>query len=362
MLDLPDISEDAPAGENLENDLAFGALERAGRGKPEQQAGSVIIPAEDPDWKDVDQQATALLEQTHDLRILQLLAIARLNLRGLPGFAEVLAAIRDQLQNRWAEVHPQLDPEDDNDPTLRANALFGLADSGRVLRVLRDLPLVASGRAGKISWRDIGISIGAIEAPDDRDKLTEATIRGAFTDADSDRLAGLREALASAIADTAAIPVAFDEQAGYGTGPDLSELTKILREMSRYIDRYAPAAEAPAEEAPEDEAADDGQGDGEGGTDADEDAGVDAEEASPRPGKRRGATAASLGAVTTRADAVRLLDLAIAYYERYEPSSPLPLLIGRARRMADKNFLDILRDMAPEGVDSAQRLFGIVEE
>jgi type VI secretion system protein ImpA len=362
VLDLPDISEDAPAGENLENDAAFGALERAGRGKPEQQAGSVIIPAEDPDWKDVDAQAMALLEQTHDLRILQLLAVARLNLRGLPGFAEVLAAIREQLQTRWEQVHPQLDPEDDNDPTLRANALFSLADSGRVLRVLRDLPLVVSGRAGKISWRDIGISIGTIEAPDDRDKLTEATIRGAFTDADSDRVAELREALTSAIADTVAIPAAFDEQAGYGTGPDLSELTKILREMSRYIERYAPAAEVPAEDAPEEEAAGDDEGAGDTDAGSDAEALGDAEDAAPRAGKRRGGSAASLGPVTTRADAVRLLDLAIAYYERYEPSSPLPLLIGRARRMADKNFLDILRDMAPEGVDSAQRLFGIVDE
>jgi len=361
VLDLPAISEDAPAGENLENDSAFGALERAARGKPEQQAGSVIIPAEDPDWKDVDAQATALLEQTHDLRILQILAVARLNLRGLPGFADVLAAIREQLQNHWTQVHPQLDPEDDNDPTLRANALFSLADSGRVLRVLRDLPLVVSGRAGKISWRDIGISIGAIEPPDDRDKLTESTIRGAFTDADTDRLTELRDALTSAIADTAAIPAAFDEQAGYGTGPDLSELTKLLREMLRYIERFAPAAEVPAEDEPQEDAAGEGS-DTDAGADEDEDAGGESDEVSPRPGKRRGATAASLGAVTTRADAVRLLDLAIAYYERYEPSSPLPLLIGRARRMADKNFLDILRDMAPEGVDSAQRLFGVVDE
>ncbi len=359
MLDLPDISEESPAGENLENEPAFGALERAARGKPEQQAGSAIIPAEEPDWKDVDAQATALLEQTHDLRILQLLAVARLNLRGLPGFAEVLAAIREQLQSHWTDVHPQLDPEDDNDPTLRANALFSLADSGRVLRVLRDLPLVASARAGKISWRDIGISTGAIEPPDDRDKLTEATIRGAFTDADADRIAELREALTAAIADTTAIPAAFDEQAGYGTGPDLSELTKILREMSRYIERYAPQAEAQEEDAPEDAAAEDA--DGEAAAD-DDDAGGDAEEGTARPARRRGGSAASLGPVTTRADAVRLLDLAIAYYERYEPSSPLPLLIGRARRMADKNFLDILRDMAPEGVESAQRLFGVVEE
>ena len=197
MLDLPDLSPDAPAGESLENDSAFGALERATRGKPEQQHGDLIIPAEDPDWKEVDAQASALLGTTRDLRILQYLALARLNLRGLTGFAEVLRAVRTQLETNWPYVHPQLDPEDDNDPTLRANALLGLSDSGRVLRVLRDLPLAISTRAGKISWRDIGVAIGAIEAPDDRDRLTETTIRGAFQDADQARLAALREALVS---------------------------------------------------------------------------------------------------------------------------------------------------------------------
>jgi type VI secretion system protein ImpA len=346
-LELPEISPEAPAGENMENDAAFGELERAARGKPEQQAGSVIIPAEDPDWQDVADQATALLGATHDLRILHILALARLHLQGIEGFAEVLAAITGKLQDNWADVHPQLDPDDDNDPTLRANALLGLADSGRVLRVLRDLPLVVSSRAGKISWRDISISIGAIEPPDDRDKLTEATIRGAFADADQERIAAMRDALTTAIADTAAIPAAFDANSGYGTGPDLSELTKLLREMSRFFDRYAPAGDAPAE--PHDDAAsDDGA--------AQQDAAGDA------PPRARGASAASLGAVTTRADALRLLDLAMAYYETYEPSSPLPLLIGRARRLAEKNFLDILRDMAPDGLDSAVGLAGNAED
>ena len=349
MLDLPDLSPDAPAGENLENDGAFGALERASRGKPEQQHGDLIIPAEDPDWKDVDAQATALLEKTRDLRILQYLALARLNLRGLTGFAEVLRAVRTQLEANWAYVHPQLDPEDDNDPTLRANALLGLSDSGRVLRVLRDLPLAISTRAGKISWRDIGVATGAIEAPDDRDRLTETTIRGAFQDADQVRLAALREALVSAIEDSVAVPAAFESNAGYGTGPDFADLTKLLRELSRYVERYGGTPE-----------------------DADAEAGGEAEEAEaeggggePRgraAGGGRGVSAASLGPVTSRADAVRLLELATEYFQHYEPSSPLPLLIDRARRLADKSFLDILRDMAPDALESALRVVGNQEE
>ena len=79
----------------------------------------------------------------------------------------------------------------------------------------------------------------------------------------------------------------------------------------------------------------------------------------------RGQQAVSLAALTsvsTRADALRLLDLVADYYQRYEPSSPLPFLLDRARRLADKNFLDILRDMAPEGLGQAQTVIGTREE
>ena len=81
----------------------------------------------------------------------------------------------------------------------------------------------------------------------------------------------------------------------------------------------------------------------------------------PAPVVRGAASAASLGPVTTRAEALRLLDLVLTYYERYEPSSPLPLLIGRARRLADKDFMDILRDLAPDGLNQARLIAGASE-
>ena len=55
---LAPVSADNPCGADLEyGDPAFAALDRATRGKPEQQIGSTIIPAEEPDWKAVGRQA-----------------------------------------------------------------------------------------------------------------------------------------------------------------------------------------------------------------------------------------------------------------------------------------------------------------
>ena len=44
---LLDLSVDAPCGEDLEYDPAFGELERSAEGKPEQQFGDTIVEAED---------------------------------------------------------------------------------------------------------------------------------------------------------------------------------------------------------------------------------------------------------------------------------------------------------------------------
>ena len=114
--------------------------------------------------------------------------------------------------------------------------------------------------------------------------------------------------------------------------------------MQRFLDRFADVAPAPAE-------AEAGPAETEGVVDA-------AATLAERPVRANALSAASLGPITTRADALLLMDLVRAYYERYEPSSPLPFLIDRARRLADKDFMDILRDLAPDGLSQAQHIAG----
>jgi type VI secretion system protein ImpA len=46
---LSPVASDDPCGADLEYDPEFGELERATQGRPEQQFGETIIPAEEPD-------------------------------------------------------------------------------------------------------------------------------------------------------------------------------------------------------------------------------------------------------------------------------------------------------------------------
>lgn len=335
---LPGISADAPTGPNLELDGEFGALERAAQGTPEKQYGDKVIPAEDPAWKEVAAQAAALLERTYDLRVLTHLAIARLNLNGLPDFVAVLTTTRQLLEAHWEQVHPQLDPEDDNDPTVRANSLLQLAHPLRVLRVIRNLPLAVSQRAGAASWRVIAASTGALQDPD-APKATDNEIRAAFADTGAAKTTALRECVQTGLGDIAGIGAAFDSNCGYGNGPDLSPLSKLLQDISHYIDVYGltdETAVAAVEAAPDGDSAPAADGSAPAG-----------------PARQAAVSAASLTSVSTRADAMRLLDIVCRYYEQHEPSSPLPMMIGRARRLADKSFLEILQDLAPDGLHQA---------
>ncbi len=140
-----------------------------------------------------------------------------------------------------------------------------------------------------------------------------------------------------------AIPAAFDARAGHGSGPDLDELRKLLRDMRRLVVLHAPDAPAPDARPGRRPAA---------GADEAAAPGV------PAPARGGGMSVASLGAIGSRADALRLMDLVVEYFERHEPGSPLPLLIGRARRLADKDFLDLLRDLAPDGLNQAEVVVG----
>ena len=65
-----------------------------------------------------------------------------------------------------------------------------------------------------------------------------------------EQLAAVSEALVSAAADIAGIDAAFDAQAPVGSGPDLTALTKLLRDMHHEMQRYVPEA-APGGDAAE---------------------------------------------------------------------------------------------------------------
>jgi type VI secretion system protein ImpA len=332
---LAPLSEEAPCGPNLEYDPLFADLESAARGKREQQYGDTIIPAEAPNWPEVRRLGIELLSRTKDLRVACLLARALLTTDGLPGIAEGLALVRGYVERYWPTVHPQLDSEDDYDPTLRVNTISSLSDQATMVHALRHAPMVSAPLAGRYSLRDLAVATGEVEAPGE-DAPTKSTIEAAFLECALADLIADTESVRASEEHTAAIESAVTQQVGATQAVSLAGLHDTLRELQIVLENHLAQRQASSsEEAP-----------GEGSVSGDGESPV----------------VRGTGEITSRADVVRALERICEYYERYEPSSPLPLLLGRAKRLATKSFLDIMQDLSPDSVAQIRALGGTDQE
>ena len=69
-----------------------------------------------------------------------------------------------------------------------------------------------------------------------------------------------------------------------------------------------------------------------------------------------------VGEIANREDVIRTLDKICEYYNRYEPSSPVPFMLKRAKKLVRMDFMEILRDITPGGTDQADLIFGLQPE
>src|SRR5256885_16680625 len=74
---LTEPAAEPPCGPDLTYDNDFQAMESAAQGKVEQQFGDTVIPAEPPDWRDWERQASPLMQRTKDLPLAVRLGRAR---------------------------------------------------------------------------------------------------------------------------------------------------------------------------------------------------------------------------------------------------------------------------------------------
>lgn len=332
---LAPISVEDASGPNLEYDTEFATLERIAQGKPEQMMGATVVPAEDPDWKVVVKQAQALFSRTKDLRVSVHLAKGLLRTGGYVGFSEALAVLRGLIDGYWDSVHPRLDPDDDNDPTMRMNALAALVD-GPTLTAVRATPLVTSRALGKFSLRDVAVASGELPPPADQPAVTMATIDGAFDSVEVEVLTATASATKSAFDDVTTMETLVTEKVGGSRAVNLGKLSSMLATAHKLL-AAAVARRTGAPEVP----------DAAGG----ESPAVDGGGAAPR---RSGMP----GQVNSREDVVKALEQIIGYYERNEPSSPLPIVMKRAKRMVTMSFLEIMKDVAPDAMSQAEQLRG----
>lgn len=332
---LRPVAGDKPCGEDFTYHPSFQSLETLARGKPETQFSA----AEEPDWKEVRDAAVEVLNQSKHLSAAVLLAQALLKIDGLEGFRDGMAVLRGLTETYWPDLFPKLDPEDNNDPTERLNILNQLS-SPKFNALVGDLVVCSSPSMGRVTLRQI------LDAKDKVDKGGEGSsgggpdlkqIQAAFRDAGPDAARATLTLVEATLGHSQAIESFLDTTLGAGRGVNFDTLNKSLQEMKRAVEPHA-ITEVPADEAAPAAAE---------GSEVGSPAGVVASRG-PRMS----------GTIQSRADVLKALDLICDFYRQNEPSSPVPLILQRAHRLVDKDFLSIMTDLTPDALQQLQVITG----
>ncbi len=328
---LAPTGSEPPCGPDLEHAPEMAALRVAAEGTPERVAGNKVIPPHPPEWVDVAAQCKELLDRAKHLEVAVLLTRAACWIDGYAGAVRGLALVRGLLENYWDTLYPNLDP-DDGSAMRRLNKLapFTVGSDGAARDLLKDLGTVAldagAGR-GTLTVRDLLLAFGHVEAHSGESVPSEAGATTALRDLLQKRN-GLAQSMADAVDHARAIKSLIEEKAP-DDAPDLAALLTLVQAVSATARRVT------------------GQDTGTTGPD----------------GKRngdgpQGNDAKAVGALRTREDCVRALEQVCDWFERNEPSHPAPYVVRRAARLVQMNFLEIIQDMAPNGLGQVQDLVG----
>lgn len=328
---LSPVSSDNPCGDNLEYHADFQAMEQASAGKAEQQFGTTIIPAEPADWNKVEKLAIDLLSRSKDLRVMLALTHAWTQLKGLPGYAQGLKLIEQSLLLYWEPLWPRLEEFGEADPFYRINAVALLGDKSALSTAVRQSWLLRNASDG-ITLRDAaalcdGSKTEVAEYPGGLSRLTDELARVDQPGAEaviqiSERLQTICETLAERLDDSAV--------------PELTQLRKqiaIVAERCQATDLRALQPAAAVEQT------------------------TDSTPAATPVSARPQADWRSVQ-LTSRADAQLMLEKVKQYFSQHEPSHPAPLMIDRVQRLIELDFMDIIRDLAPDGVNQLENIFG----
>ena len=362
---LAPLGSDDASGAALRDDARFDEL--LSLMEPASRAGRASGGGDRVNWSEVFDKSVALAHAGRDLRLLVVVVRAAFNLEGLTGLAPGFRLLTDTLDGFWADLHPRLrETSDPREAAIgRINALKQLENNENGLLGDLKLNVVLTPRGiSPVAGEDLAEAAisdfeALNEAPSGLGEKERAKIAaghqarvGRVTGAtrallaeEPERAAEISAALGQALEALDALSAKLSEKVGANNGasirfPDLERvLTRMRTTMGRADEHAAEAAAAPSA------------------------AEATAPPASPAPPPKAPADAstppAAGGRVNGRADVERCLDQIIAYYERTEPSSPIPHLARRMRRMVPMDFLELMAEIAPSGMKEFRSVAGV---
>ncbi len=350
---LQPVSVELPSGPDLSNDPRFDEMERIVKGKPEVEIGTVVRPAEPPDWGELKEKSEAFLGQSKHLRVAVILCCSLLKTGGLAGFRDGLQLVKGLVEQYWPTVYPPLDHDENDSPTWRLN-LLGALTSPRgtrrpdiqqwlaIIDYLYETPLCKPKGGDVITLSMVEIArkppeskaaeAGTQETPPPAAGADLAKLGQAFRAVPMTEMEATYGAVAEAIEALSGIDRFLTEKLGADNTIGFEDLRKVLLDIQGVLKPYLTlgAADAGAESV--------SQGD----------ASADASQANIR----------IAGPIRSREDVGRAIDSICEYYRQVEPCSPVPYLLRRAQMLATMNFVQAVQELNLATVDSLRPSMG----
>lgn len=338
---LNSVQDDNIEGENLEYDSLYTALESLAAGVPDSVMGDEVIAGKEPDWRTLNNNCVELWKRTRDLRVAAYFALSLSQLEGLNGYYKGIRLIDYLVSNMWDNFYPHLDPDDDNDPTERLNILQiispSISDSNQSFTFLRVFRKIKLFNNKNYTLRDLLIYQGDITTEDVFDSaLFKAEALSVPKEEIEEKIDIINKTLQ--LLDNIDSAIASKIESGYSNCFECvkKELSTLLKFYSKNVS------------SEEDVDTNDNQSEGinnpsSGETVAKPSSPVNIESYKPK----------------TRSEALLLVKKSADYFREVEPTNPVPYLLERVLRIAEMNFIDILRDIDPGAVDRIKEQLGI---
>jgi len=304
---LTPVTPEAPAGPDLSYDLGRQAIEQAFEG-----------PADEVEWDRTIAMIEAQARQTRDVWLAVYLARAGArsgNLAVVESAAHLLAGL---FEDFWDTAHPTLE---EYGVEGRKGACESLVRIGEFLAPLRRVPLIEHARLGSYTGVDFERYLNEGAAAEGYGQF-----RAALADTSVEQVAEVTDRfrrIEAALQRADAVLSERAEQAGQtGTNfrPTYEAIEGIVHALTPFVrqdvERVAAGSEAEPDGMP-------------------------------------GVSSAAPGRIQSREDVARTLDSVIDYYSRVEPSSPIPVALGRIKGWITMDFVSILADIAPGSVAEA---------
>ncbi|MEP7222371.1 MAG: type VI secretion system ImpA family N-terminal domain-containing protein [Novosphingobium sp.] len=239
--------------------------------------------------------------------------------------ARLLAAL---MEERWADVHPQLEELGFIGRKTPCESLTRIAE---FLGPLERCPLLKHSRLGQFSGADL-IRLA--------DQGSQAADYGSFravvdaTPADElEALLAQMDDLRDAIRRTdTALTANADGDTATNFAPTHDMIGKIRAAVAALVPGAVVVAASPAEAA------------------------TSAGASAPSATQYTAAASSFSGSISSRDDVVKALDAICAYYAHFEPASPVPFVLRRAKDWISLDFMAVLADIAPGSLDEATRV------